>query len=293
MVSSSTDFTQDRPPCRVGLIGKGIQRSKSPAMHEAEAAAQGFSCVYELIDLDERGVEVDALPALIQEAESRGFSGVNITYPCKQAVIPLLNDLSDEARAIGAVNTVKFSNGTRTGYNTDAWGFAESFRRGLGDASLNCVAQIGAGGAGAATGYALLGLGARELMLVDVDDDRAASLARSLQRHFPDRSVHVVQELTRAIAKADGVVHATPMGMANHRGSAIPAGLLRAGLWIADIVYFPIETELLRAGRAAGCRTLDGGGMAVFQAAKAFEIFTGRRADGERMRRHFAGIAQG
>jgi shikimate dehydrogenase len=82
------------------------------------------------------------------------------------------------------------------------------------------------------------------------------------------------------------------MGMANHRGSAIPAELLRPGMWVADIVYFPLETELLRLARAAGCRTLDGGGMAVFQAAKAFEIFTGRTADGERMRRHFASLAQ-
>src|SRR4051812_12232234 len=113
--------TQDAFASRhVGLIGKGIQRSKSPALHEAEAAAQGFRCTYELIDLDERGLEINALPSLLEEAESRGFSGVNITYPCKQAVIPLLHSLSDEARAIGAVNTVHFSNGTRAGFNTDA-----------------------------------------------------------------------------------------------------------------------------------------------------------------------------
>jgi len=280
------------PACHVGLIGKGIQRSKSPALHEAEAAAQGFRCVYELIDLDERGVEINALQALLEEVESRGFSGVNITYPCKQAVIPLLNSLSDEARAIGAVNTVHLANGVRTGYNTDAWGFAESFRRGLGDAPLERVTQIGAGGAGAATGYALLGLGARALTIFDVDTDRSTSLARSLRRHFPDRRIEVVDELADAVATAQGIVHATPMGMANHRGSAVPRDLLQAGMWVADIVYFPLETELLRLARAAGCRTLDGGGMAVFQAAKAFEIFTGRSADGERMRRHFASLAQ-
>jgi shikimate dehydrogenase len=301
---------------RVGLIGRGIQRSKSPAMHEAEAAAQGMSCTYELIDLEERGVEVSALASaladLLLEAERRGFAGVNITYPCKQAVIPLLSALSDEARAIGAVNTVKFQDGQRTGYNTDAWGFAESFRRGLRGAALERVVQIGAGGAGAATSYALLGLGARELRLIDVDESRAASLARSLLSHFPSCRVKVVgtqaggradtqagtragtqvDALADALATADGVVHATPMGMANHRGTAVPAQLLRPGLWVADIVYFPIETELLQSARAAGCRTLDGGGMAVFQAAKAFEIFTGRSADGERMRRHFASLTQ-
>lgn len=281
-----------RPAVLVGLIGKGIQRSKSPAMHEAEAAAQGFRCVYELIDLDERGVGINALPELLVEAETRGFAGVNITYPCKQAVIPLLHGLSDEARAIGAVNTVHFTGGKRIGSNTDAWGFAESFRRELGDAPVEALAQIGAGGAGAATGYAMLGLGAGTLKIFDVDFDRAASLVRSLAQHFPDRKILAVEEIADAVSEAQGIVHATPTGMASHRGSAVPASLLRANLWVADIVYFPLETELLRLARARGCRTLDGGGMATFQAAKAFEIFTGRAADGDRMRRHFMKIAQ-
>ena len=260
-------------------------------MHEEEAAAQGVRCTYELIDLDERGVGINALPDLLVEAETRGFSGVNITYPCKQAVIPLLHELSDEARAIGAVNTVQFKDGRRTGYNTDAWGFAESFRRGLGDAPREHVAQIGAGGAGAATGYAMLGLGARRLAIFDVDFDRTESLVRSLSTHFPDREILAVEEIADAVHRAQGIVHATPTGMASHRGSAVAASLLRADLWVADIVYFPLETELLRLARAAGCKTLDGGGMAVFQAARAFEIFTGLSADGERMRRHFMRIA--
>jgi shikimate dehydrogenase len=240
-----------RTPVRVGLIGKGIQRSKSPALHEAEAAAQGFRCIYELIDLDERGVGLRALPDLLVEAETRGFAGVNITYPCKQAVIPLLHDLSDEARAIGAVNTVHFANGRRTGYNTDAWGFAESLRRGLGDAPIERIAQIGAGGAGAATGYAMLGLGAANLSIFDVDLDRADSLVRSLARHFPKRHIRAVDEIGAAVDSAQGIVHATPTGMASHRGSAVPPGLLHSDLWVADIVYFPLETEQLRLAHAA------------------------------------------
>jgi shikimate dehydrogenase len=291
------DSSSRRPQARgstllVGLIGKGIQRSKSPAMHEAEAAAQGIRCTYELIDLDVRGVGIKALPNLLAEAEARGFAGVNITYPCKQAVIPLLNTVSDEARAIGAVNTVHFTEAGRTGYNTDAWGFAESFRRELGDAPIGRIAQIGAGGAGAATGYAMLGLGARELVIFDVDFDRSGSLVHSLTRHFPDRRIRAVDEIADAVDGAQGLVHATPTGMASHRGSAVPSSLLRSDLWVADVVYFPLETELLRQAKQAGCRTLDGGGMAVFQAAKAFEIFTGLVPDGERMRRHFMTIAQ-
>ncbi len=281
------------PTCLLGLIGKGIQASKSPALHETEAAAQGFRCSYELFDLDYLGDgrNADVLPGLLRDAENRGFAGLNITYPCKQAIIPMLHELSDEARVVGAVNTVRFRDGLRVGYNTDAWGFAESFRRGLSGASLRRVVQVGAGGAGAATAHALLELGAQELDLVDADVRRAESLATKLGAHFAERRIKAVTDLRRAVSKADGVLNATPMGMAAHPGSAVPSDLLRSDLWVADIVYFPMETELLRAARAMGCRTLDGGGMVVLQAARAFEIFTGRKADGDRMRRHFETLA--
>jgi shikimate dehydrogenase len=90
------------------------------------------------------------------------------------------------------------------------------------------------------------------------------------------------------VATADGIVNATPIGMANYPGTPVPAKLLRSGLWVADIVYFPLETELLRDARARGCRTMSGGGMAVFQAADAFRLFTGQEPDCERMLKHFA-----
>src|SRR5256886_5856226 len=127
-------MSNDRPlSCLIGLIGRGILRSKSPDMHEQEADAQGIRCLYRLIDLNVLRLGVDALPVLLESAERMGFSGVNITHPCKQAVIPLLHELSEDARAIGAVNTVRFRDGKRLGYNTDAAGFAERFRRGLAD----------------------------------------------------------------------------------------------------------------------------------------------------------------
>ena len=280
------------PLCLLGLIGKGIQASKSPVIHETEAAAQGFRCSYELLDLDTYGDRRELLSELLLGAEQRGFAGLNITYPCKQAVIPMLHELSDEARVIGAVNTVRFSDGRRIGFNTDAWGFAESIRRGLPGASLTRVVQLGAGGAGAATAHALLELGVQTLIVIDTDTTRAETLTRRLADHFADRVIMARSDLERGLANADGVVNATPMGMSAHPGSAVPKELLRPELWVADIVYFPLETQLLRDARAAGCHTLDGGGMAVFQAARAFEIFTGRKADGERMRRHFATLSR-
>jgi len=270
-----------------GLIGKGIARSKSPALHQQEADALGLRCLYQLLDLTVLGLSVADLPRLLSSAELTGFAGVNITHPCKQAVIPLLHELSEEARAIGAVNTVKFANGKRHGFNTDAQGFAESFQRGLPDAARDRVVQIGAGGAGAATAYAMLKLGVGALSVFDVDVGRAAALADSLGRIFGAARIGVAQELPVALATADGLVQATPVGTREHPGMPLSERLLRPDLWVAEIVYFPLETPLLRAARAMGCRTLDGGGMAVFQAAAAFEIFTGLEADRERMLRHF------
>jgi len=270
-----------------GLIGKGIGRSKSPALHQQEADALGLRCLYQLLDLTVLGLSVADLPRLLSSAELTGFAGVNITHPCKQAVIPLLHELSEEARAIGAVNTVKFANGKRHGFNTDAQGFAESFQRGLPDAARDRVVQIGAGGAGAATAYAMLKLGVGALSVFDVDVGRAAALADNLGRIFGAGRIGVARDLPVALATADGLVQATPVGTREHPGLPLSERLLRPDLWVAEIVYFPLETLLLRTARAMGCRTLDGGGMAVFQAAAAFEIFTGLEADRERMLRHF------
>jgi shikimate dehydrogenase len=270
-----------------GLIGKGIARSKSPALHQQEADALGLRCLYQLLDLTVLGLSVADLPRLLASAELTGFAGLNITHPCKQAVIPLLHELSEEARAIGAVNTVRFADGKRYGFNTDAQGFAESFQRGLPYAARDRVVQIGAGGAGAATAYAMLKLGVRELSVFDVDLGRAAALADNLGRIFGAGRIGVAQELQAALATANGLVQATPVGTREHPGMPLSERLLRPDLWVAEIVYFPLETPLLRNARAMGCRTLDGGGMAVFQAAAAFEIFTGRKADRERMLRHF------
>ena len=117
----------------LGLIGYGIQGSLTPAMHEQEGAEQGLKLVYKLIDLQKLDLNVKALPELLIAAERMGFAGLNITYPCKQEVVPLLTDLSDNARALGAVNTVVLQDGKRVGHNTDLFGYAENLRRGLPD----------------------------------------------------------------------------------------------------------------------------------------------------------------
>lgn len=275
------------PSVLVGLVGAGIQASRTPRLHEREGAEQGLRYVYKLIDLEVLGLDVNALPEILLAAERLGFAGLNVTHPCKQAIIPLLDELSPDAAALGAVNTVVLKDGKRIGHNTDWWGFAESFKRELSDAGRNRVVQFGAGGAGAAVAHALLTLGAGEVVLIDTDRERAERLAASLRERFGLSRITTSSDPVRALADADGMVNTTPLGMAKYPGMVVPAALLRPDLWVADIVYFPLETELLRHARAIGCRTMSGGGMAVFQAVGAFRLFTGRAPDAARMLLHF------
>jgi len=271
----------------VGLIGEGIQASLSPALHEEEAKKQGLTLHYRLIDLARDGRSAADLPRLIDSAEAEGFDGLNITHPCKQAVLPLLTELSEDARAIGAVNTVVFRNGKRKGFNTDCSGFAMSFGQKLGDAARRRVVLLGAGGAGAAIAHATMSFGVEQLFIIDRDHERAEALARRVAGNHPGRVVASADEPASAAKRADGLIHATPVGMAAHPGLAFDPSLLRPEMWVAEVVYFPLETELLRAARARGCRTLDGGGMMVWQAVGAFEHFTGVRPDAARMEAHF------
>lgn len=271
---------------RTGLIGAGIQSSGSPAMHTEEARAQGIALTYELLDLDLIEGGASALPRLMREARTI-YAGLNITHPCKQAVIPLLDALSPEAKAIGAVNTVVFRNGQAIGHNTDWSGFSESMKRGLPDARLEHVLLLGAGGAGAAVGYALLALGAPNLYIHDTDEARANALAARLQSLFPKAQLHAIRALDAIATRLDGLVNCTPVGMAKYPGAPLDVAQLRPDQWVADIVYFPLDTELLRRTRALGCATLDGGGMAVFQAAAAFNLFTDRLPDHTRMLARF------
>lgn len=277
----------------LGLIGKGIQKSLTPAMHEEEAAHHGLRVHYQLIDLDRTGSDVEALPTLIAAARTMGFAGLNITFPCKQAVIPLLDELSEEARAMGAVNTVVNRDGRLVGHNTDGSGWAWGFRRVLPEADLSRVVLLGAGGAGSAIAHAVLRLGAQALVVVDSDAARAAGLAESLNTLYGAGRVSGLTDPAAALQGATGLIHATPTGMDKLPGLPLPEALLRPELWISEIVYFPLETALLKAARRIGCKTVDGGHMAVGQAFGAFELFTGLQPDAARMDAHFRRLVAG
>lgn len=281
----------DTPSLLLGLIGEGIGESLSPTLYETEAVHHGLKCIYKRVDLDTLHLSPQDLPALLEAAERFGFAGLNITHPCKQAVIPYLDTLSDEARAIGAVNTIVLKDGQRIGHNTDHYGFYQNLVEYLPDRAMGHVVQLGAGGAGAAVADAALVAGAQTLTIFDQAPERAEALAQTLGTRFPDARVRAGQSVADAMREADGLIHATPTGMRKHPGLPLPAELIEAHHWIAEIVYFPIETELLRVARQKGCRTVNGLGMVVYQAAKAFELFTGGiKPDAARMTAHVMDI---
>ena len=270
----------------LGLIGAGIELSLTPSMQEAEALAQGMRVDYQLIDLEVNGEGAEVLPALLRAARELGFAGLNITYPCKQAVMPLLDDFSDEARAMGAVNTVVFGDGRAVGHNTDGSGWRWGFERALPGADLSRVVLLGGGGAGSAIAHSVCCMRADALVVVDSDSARADALAAALNQHYGGQRVSASTDVAMALQGASGLIHATPTGMAKLPGLPLPAELLQPAMWVSEIVYFPLETALLAAARAIGSRVVDGGTMAVGQAIGAFELFTGLRADAPRMEAH-------
>lgn len=278
----------ERTAYQVGLIGADIQLSKSPALHMREGRAHGLDYTYELVDINVRDVPETALPDLLAELEARGFAGTNITHPFKQAVIAHLDELSEDARMLGAVNTVVFKDGKRIGHNTDWYGFYESFQRGLPNARRDRALLIGAGGAGVAVAHAALKLGIGRLDIFDQDVDRSARLAHDLNTRFGEGRAMPAKTPAAVLGSADGLIHATPVGMPAHPGIPVDPGLIMSRHWVADIVYMPLITRLIETAAGKGCQTLPGGGMAIFQAVGAFRLFCGREPDAERMSAHFA-----
>jgi shikimate dehydrogenase len=275
--------TKGQPQIMAGLVGRGIQASRTPLMHAAEGARIGIGYEYRLIDFDMLALGDSDFPLLVSAARRAGYAGLNITHPFKQQVIGCIDVLAPEADAIGAVNTVAFRDGLAVGHNTDFFGFTEAFSREMQGADLRNAILIGAGGAGMAVARALIDLGADDLAVVDLDQAKAQRLVERLGR---GRAVSA-SDLDALVDTAGGLVNASPIGMTKYPGSPVDTALLRPEMWVADIVYFPAETELLKNARAVGCRTMAGVGMAVFQAVRAFEIITDRSPDAGAMTAHF------
>jgi shikimate dehydrogenase len=276
----------------MGLIGASIQGSLSPALHEDALAAAGLRGYYHLMDLDRlpgRGLE-DLLAAV----RTAAFAGVNITFPCKEAALALVDEVSTEARQIGAINTVIIdADGRTTGHNTDRIGFRRSFEEAFGRIAIDgrTALLVGAGGAGRALAFALLDLGAECLLVHDKDEARAGDLVDNLNAWCGHARARISTDPGVALKQAAGVVNATPVGMLGFPGNPVPIESIEARHWVADVVYTPLETELIQAARAKGTRVMGGAGMCVHQAAEAFRLFTGHVPNVDRMRRTFMAAA--
>ncbi len=272
-----------------GLIGRGVTISLTPLMHEAEADHHGLRCIYRPIDLAVLNRPPKDVVDLVRVGRDLGFNAFNVTHPCKQLVLPGLDEIHARAQALDAVNTVVVHEGRLHGYNTDVSGFGWGLRNGIARPDLSHALQVGAGGAGAAVAYALLENGVQRLDLLDIDPGRARALALRLRELFPGARVdaHPIEEAGRLVPAAAGIVNATPIGMRDHPGSPIDLTLLRPHHWVGEVIYRPLETPLTAAARAIGCAVLDGGWMAVGQAVDAFALMTGCAGDSARMRTHF------
>ena len=265
-------------PLLLGLIGSPIKSSAAPAMHEAAAEALGLRAQYRLIDIP--GADAAMLRKLLDGVRLLGFSGVNVTFPYKEAIIPLLDALAPGAVAIGTANTVVARDGRLTGHNTDATGFASAFRSVLGAPGDAPLALIGAGGVGRAIAFAMAEVGARALHIFDSDATKAQALATRLSDRL---EVRVCADVAQALKGAGGVINGTPIGMLPNRDSPVPAELLHKDMFVADAVYTPLWTPLLQAARAVGARLMTGRELCIHQAADAFRLFTGFEASRERI----------
>lgn len=277
----------NHPDLLIGLVGRGIQLSRTPQMHMDEGRAQGQRISYKLLDADQFPRGEKTLETIIDAAELCGFAGLNVTFPYKMEVMPLLDEISCSAQAVGAVNTVVFKDGKRIGHNTDKSGYEEAFRLNMQGVKRDHVLLIGAGGAGVAVAHALSSLQTQHLTIADTDKDRADQLRASVLAASSNIEVDAIELHNIDDLAPDGVVNATPVGMAKLPGTAYPFDLLHRDMWVSDVIYFPLETALLAAARATGCRVLPGSGMAVYQAVRAFQHFTGREPNPVRMKATF------
>jgi quinate/shikimate dehydrogenase (NAD+) len=275
-----SDPTPPAPQGRIltGLLGAPIAQSAAPAMHERAAEALGLRCHYQLIEIAGAGRE--ELKTILEGVRQLGFAGINVTYPYKEAILDLLDELSPEAARIGAVNTVVVREGRLFGHNTDTTGFASAAAPLVDASRRGAVALIGAGGVGKAIGFALAALGIAELRIFDRERGKAADLAARLDGHV---SAHAVDSVEDVLRGAVGLINASPVGMSPDLGTPVPVKLLHEGLWVADAVYSPLWTPLLAAAKACGCTVMTGRELAIYQALDAFELFTGRMPQANEM----------
>ncbi len=221
---------------------------------------------------------------VFEEARSAGFRGLNITYPYKEKVVPLLSVPDPQVAALGAVNTVVFADGKPRGYNTDWSGFTAAYRRVRGEAPPGAVCLVGAGGVGKAVAFGLVTLGLEHLTLVERDLPKATALARALRRAASALEVRVTCTVAEGAAGAAGLVNCTPVGMVGNEGTPVARPLMAGAEWAFDAVYTPVDTQFLCNAAAEGLQVVSGWELYFYQGLHAYEIFHDRSVDEARLR---------
>ena len=253
-----------------GLIGRPVGHSVSPAMHEA---------AYEALDLSARYVtfepEPKELQTAIEGAHALGIAGLNVTIPFKESVLEFVEP-TETAAAIGAVNTIDFSQSPPVGANTDAAGARRALEHHDVDPGAGRAVVGGAGGAARAIGHMLVSAGAT-VNIANRTEQRARELAADL-----GATGHFLDAVPDLAADADLLINATSVGM-DEDASPVPPETFHEDLVVMDAVYSPLETRFLRTAAAAGARTIDGAWMLLYQGVEAFERWTGETAPLEAM----------
>ncbi len=265
-----------------GIIGDPIEHTMSPVMHNAAFRQLGLDYVYLAFH-----VHQEELDKAIDGMRAMNIRGLNVTIPHKVAIIPLLDKLDPLAEKIGAINTIVNDDGMLTGYNTDATGFLQALLESGIKPEGKKVVILGAGGASRAISFILAGRGAN-LVILNRQLARAEDLAHWIAQVFPEETEALVlseENLSLTLATADILINTTSVGMVpDINETPVPAELLKPSLIVFDIVYNPIQTQLLKEAESAGAKTINGLDMLVWQGALAFEEWTGRKAPLEVMK---------
>ncbi|WP_419307509.1 shikimate dehydrogenase family protein [Chromohalobacter israelensis] len=256
---------------RLGLIGKGIMNSSSPDLHVRLGKLTGIPASYDLFDT--LVTQIDSLESQVREVMATGYRGVNVTYPYKEEAVRLATRVGEGARLVGAANTLVFQDDEIQAENTDFTGFISGYRATVGDRPPGRVLLIGTGGVGKAVAFGLAKLGADEVLLMDLDLEKAERLARELDHAGFSAAAVAPEALEATAARCDGVVNCTPIGHEKSPGCPLPPALIRADQWIFDAVYVPAVTEFIAAARAAGAQVVSGVSLFVFQGVDAFKFF--------------------
>jgi shikimate dehydrogenase len=265
-----------------GLIGYPLGHSLSPKMHNAAFKALNIDAEYKLFSLAPQYFD-DFLTHL----DNSGISGLNVTVPYKEKILDFV-ELSEDSlylRQVKAVNTALFSDGVWWGFNTDISGFSRHLRENF-RPLMRKAAILGAGGAARAVAYVLAQERAAEIVLFDIDAAKSAAIVAMIKSLFPQTKIFAVDSADKLeIKDKDLLVNATPIGLKAGDPSPVSEDLLHKKLFVYDLIYNPAETKLLALAKKAGARTSNGLGMLLYQGALSFEIWTGKKAPEEIMRR--------